>query len=177
MGQDEIMSMRQDETIKPLNVVLSELGANGSWDLLWEVSANAMHSLKTADAATDLIRKMLNQFVLHESSSTDWRLSIPTLSDDGFDVDLMKRHDCIFATFGGLQEEFPTLAIALVWLRRALCRDYRLSITIVGGKPRQWRLEPALTSAEPALFLAYGDVSLFSFLRPKSVVMRQNLLV
>lgn len=121
------------------------------------------------------------------AGSSDWAFlaSIPAISVKGFDIDVRVDESGISASFGGLNHDFPEISLALVWVRRALSRQYQLRIVCIGGLAREWYLEPVgrdqqthqangLNSSES---LAAGHPVLMRRWRKTSVNYRRNHLL
>ena len=121
------------------------------------------------------------------AGSSDWAFlaSIPAISVKGFDIDVRVDESGISASFGGLNHDFPEISLALVWVRRALSRQYQLRIVCIGGLAREWYLEPVgrdqqthqangLDSSES---LAAGHPVLMRRWRKTSVNYRRNHLL
>ena len=150
------------------------LGKDGTQSTIWKVSASEFRATNTVDAAIQLILTGIKPFTDGDPQAFNWVLSIPSMVEGGFAVDLIKNGDSIRGQFGGLEENFETLDQAMIWVGRALSSDYHLKVTFIGGKPREWRLEPATANANSFNALATGEAYLFSSLKSTSTVMLRN---
>ena len=157
-------------------VRISENWPHGSWTPLWQTPSSSLVALKTARAAAQLVQSRLQQFKLSQASATDWSLHIPASCADGFDIDLLKTGAVLRASFGGLEEDFPSVELAMVWVGRGLCRNYRLRMRLIGGLPREWYLEPKTSTGNPADVMACGEVGLLASFRKAMTIVRSNIL-
>jgi hypothetical protein len=153
-----------------------KLQPDRSWHAVLKVPLGDFLSSKNATEAVALIEATLKRLPKGELETTNWLLSIPPASPEGFAIDISHAPGSGFrGLFGDLEEEFATLDEALMWVGRALSSSYQLKITFVGNSPREWRLEPIpcadhLSSAT----LAHGHISLLSLFQPKTTIIRRN---
>lgn len=108
------------------------------------------------------------------SSGYRHTVSIPTFDKNGFDIDLYLDAGVIHAAFGGLNQEFASIGATLVWVERAMSRAYRLCTIMIGGRPREWRLEPVSGASGPDETLVSGVPVFLGALRKKTSTYQQN---
>ncbi len=144
------------------------------WTAVHNVSLAAFLSAPSAAEARRLLEVNILQFLQEVGDQADWLLSIPPLGKQGFAIDLSQNNGRFRVMFGELEEDCETLSEALAWISRALSDSYQMRITLVGGRAREWTLEPTSpASNEPSL--ASGDVILFRSMRDtKHVVLRNS---
>ena len=104
-------------------------------------------------------------------------VSFPAISEDGFDLDLHVGDGRIAASFGGLNQDFLEVRSAMIWVRRALSRQYQLRILSVGRMPCEWLLEPIVGGGGPAECLSAGYPVLLRRWRKMTVDYRRNVLI
>ena len=160
------------------HVTVSER-TNSGWKLVRKVSAmefwNARH--KAQDTLDLLHHDLSDSRSKKGETSRDRILSIPSQSTDGFDIELFLDNGEVRASFGGLDQEFSTIAEAMRWVRRALSSDYHLRMVSIGGIPREWRLEPVAGGCGPNDALAGGYPTWFAAFRTKTLQFRRNTLL
>jgi hypothetical protein len=120
--------------------------------------------------------------VLSSQSNLQRRVvSLPARDSGGFDIEIIADTSGLSVSFGGLLHEFALVADAMLWVRRAMSDAYHLRIVSVGGKLREWRLEPVAgpgaESPPPAECLAAGHAVLFSHMRQKTIFYRRNAVL
>ena len=134
-------------------------------------------SAETADDELRLIEAELECYWSGGREGDERSLVVPSNTPQGFDVALFVDARGIRGSFGGLAQEFDSIATAMHWVRRALSSSYRLRTLSVDGSPKEWRLEPAHGRRKLAAeVLEGGHVSLMSWFRRKTVEYRQNSL-
>ena len=102
--------------------------------------------------------------------------SIPCPFSDGFDIEVYADRHGIRGWFGGLEQDFDSVASVMGWVRSALSTDYRLRVLLVGSHPREWQLESTLPASTGLVALASGQPVLLRRLRKTRHVYRQNRL-
>ena len=149
---------------------------NSGWILVQKVSAMEFWASRHIVQTTlDALQDDLSDACMNAGEACrDRILSIPSKSADGFDIELFVDTGEIRASFGGLDQEFSTIAEAMRWVRRAVSSDYHLRMVSIGGIPRQGRLEPVAGGCGSNDALASGYPSWFSAFRPKSLHFRRN---
>jgi hypothetical protein len=157
-------------------VRIAQLRADGRWQNLWKVPSSTLLAMGTAGQAAGVLHVKLRQLGLLDVPAAEWLLSIPSLGQDGFPIDVMRRPDGLRVWFGGLEQDFETLEDALFWVGRALSGDYRLAIVSVGSQVSEWRLEPVTGSTSAADMLAFGHPSLLRMFKTTSTVHQCNAL-
>ena len=150
------------------------------WECTRRVSLHEIERVPTA--ALGLLSSIEADFVSAtrtSSASSDWAMmaSIPAMSPNGFDIDVRIDSVGICASFGGLNQEFDQIASAMVWVRRALSRQYQLRIVCLGGLAREWRLEPISSSHQNSEWLASGHPIRLRRWRRTSLIYRCNRLL
>lgn len=120
------------------------------------------------------VERQLSALWINRSPTYAWTLSIPAFHVDGFDIDVHFDQDIIRASFGGLQQEFATVSGAITWVERALSNSYRLHTVIIGGRPREWRLEPVDGNPDGDCTLTSGVPAFFASLRSRHFHVSQN---
>ena len=149
------------------------LRSDQRWQPVLKIPSDNFLAAQTAAQAVSLVAAELKQLSVSSVDRNGWMMSIPPVGMNGFAIDLNKSENGIRGLFGELEEEFANLAVAMVWLERALSNHYQLKTTLFGGRPREWRLEPTgrHTSSEA---LATGSGFLPSFFGKKSTIIRSN---
>jgi hypothetical protein len=115
------------------------------WEFTRRVPLREM--ARTPTAVDDFLNRIEEDFAnspLCSTGASDWAMvtSIPAMSVRGFDIDIRFDESGISASFGGLNQEFSEMSSAMVWVRRALSRQYQLRVVCIGGLAREWCLEP-----------------------------------
>jgi hypothetical protein len=152
---------------------LFKTNSTDGWQAVRRIPLSTLFSAATPELAKALLETHILSFLQHVGDTTDWLLSIPPLGSNGFAIDLSKSGAQYRVTFGQLEEQFPTLADALTWVARGMSDSYQLRVIRIGGRPREWALEPtAQGSNGPSL--AAGDVVLFRALRSVETVVFSN---
>jgi hypothetical protein len=158
----------------------------------WQVTRRVplREMARTQTAAVEFLNSLEEDFASSPRLSnglTDWAMvaSIPSTSPNGFDIDIRADESGISASFGGLNHEFDLISSAMVWVRRALSRQYQLRIVCFGGLAREWYLEPVGrdqqthqgNSLDSSKSLAAGHPVLMRRWRKTSVNYRRNRLL
>lgn len=143
------------------------------WQAVMRIEREALVTARSADEVVAMIGREIERVPAAVLDSADWILTIPATGPGGFPIELSRHGARVRALFGELEEEFETLSGAMVWVARALSDQYRLRITLVAGRAREWSLEP-ITRREPREALSAGHVIWFRWLRPVTTVIRRN---
>ncbi len=151
-----------------------KISAKDGWQTVHNIPLATFLSAQTAENARELLEVKILRFLQEVGDDTDWLLTIPSLGKQGFAIDLSRNEFKFRVMFGELEENFETLSEALAWVARGLSDTYQMRITLVGGRAREWTLEPtAPASNGPSL--ASGNVVLFRSMRDvKHVVLRNT---
>jgi hypothetical protein len=155
------------------NVRLFSATPDNGWRTVRKIPLSTFVETRTAERARALLEFTIRSFYTESGTGTDWLLSIPPLGAEGFAVDLSKNGELYRILFGELEEEFDTLSDALNWVGRALSESYQLRVTLVGGRRREWRLEPVAANEEN-LTLATGSFVPFRSLRSVTSLVYRN---
>ena len=68
-------------------------------------------------------------------------LSVPRLTERGFDLRFDDLSSGYRVTFDGWSERFDGLADAIACFERGLSSDCRIRVSVYGGRPARWTLE------------------------------------
>lgn len=71
---------------------------------------------------------------------TEHSFSIPASGPNGFHILVWSDAIGVRACFGGLEQEFGSLASARKWIERAMTQDCSLQIDFAGKRPYRWTL-------------------------------------
>lgn len=146
-----------------------------SWHAAMKIECETLATARSAEEVVAMIGREMQRLPAEVLDRADWILTIPSIGPSGFSIELSKRSSRVRALFGELEEEFESLAGAMVWVARALSDQYQLRTTLVGGYPMEWCLEP-IERKEPQEVLAMGHVLWFRSLWPVTTVIRRNRL-
>jgi hypothetical protein len=127
---------------------------------------------KDSSAALDMFEEELQHLSPQAFADHDWILSIPPLGSNGFATEISKSGAHVRGIFGGLEEEFSTVPVAMEWLGRAISGHYRLRIAFIKNHPIEWRLEPVSAAGGPVLVM--GHPVFFRSLRRTWTQVRTN---
>ena len=144
-----------------------------SYQTIMKITPDRFLAADCAKRATELIESEIEKIGAASRENTDWILAIPPSGPNGFAIDISNRNGSISGLFGGLEAEFETLGQAMLWVRRALSRNFQLRITEVGNVQKAWHLEP-VEGRNPDQTLALGYVSLLDARRERTTVIRRN---
>jgi hypothetical protein len=139
-----------------------------------------MHTRKLAESETSMnialkeIQEALAGGSTDKSAPSERLLVIGAINSDGFDVHLFVSGENIVGDFGGLVHDFDDLGSAMAWVKKAMSGSYRLHIVQARGVPREWKLEPATSGADPNDVLACGQWIWLERMRDTKHVFRQN---
>jgi hypothetical protein len=150
------------------------------WQAVRKIPLDVFRDATTDDQTKELLESHVLSFVQDVGYKANWLLSVPPLGPHGFAIDLSNSGSEYQVLFGELEERFLTLSDALVWVARAISDTYQLRVTRIGGRPREWALEPILSAghapSRQAPSLATGDLVLFrSFRSVQTDVFRNTL--
>jgi hypothetical protein len=149
----------------------------GHWKLVHRIGTPAFWG--SQDIAAQRLRRIeaeLGKFAQDCQHDSAQLLSIPATSPDGFDIEVLVDSSGVRACFGGLEQDFATVATAMHWVRRALSKAYQLRVSSIGGVACEWSLEAVNSDGGAGDSLASGHLTLFSAFRTKSLAHRRNSL-
>ena len=149
---------------------------DNGWQTVRKIPLSTLQEAQTANRVRELLESEISNF-LADTGELDWLLSIPPIGPEGFAVDLRNNDGQFSVLFGELEEGFELLSDALTWISRALSDAYQLRITLVGGRRREWTLEPVTPPYNPNEWkpiLASGHFVAFRSLRSITSLICRN---
>ena len=147
--------------------------ANG-WQTVRQMALSTFQEAETAKQARELLESQIVGFLEGSGEKTDWLLSIPPIGSEGFAIDLSKNGELFCVVFGELEENFTRLTDALDWIGRALSDAYQLRITLIGGRRREWTLEPVVPNGQNPILASGHFVPFRSFRSITSLVYKNS---
>jgi hypothetical protein len=147
---------------------------DGSWFTIWKISSEAFLGHCSKEHALQSVRNELNDYMSSAPEGCNHHLSIPIQTENGFAIDLITMADGFRVWFGDLEEDFPDLDEAFIWISLALSDEYQLRTVIVGAKACEWFLEPVEQLSGSQMILARGNSPMFRSFLKESDVRRRN---
>lgn len=157
------------------DVRLFSVTSDNGWRTVRKIPMSTLSETRTGERARALLEFHILNFCREFGASTDWLLSIPPIGAEGFAIDLSKNGALYRILLGELEDEFKTLSDALDRVSRALSDSYQLRITLIGGRRREWRLEPVAANEESPALVTGSFVLFRSFRSVTSLVYRNSL--
>ena len=117
--------------------------------------------------------RLVLEHLKSDRSNRELLISIPTVREDGFDIDMHVDRHRVRTSFGGLDEDFFNIEEAFEWVRRAVSGEYELEIWAIGQLPVRWSLKPILP-LEGAPTLSTGASPWFLSFRRTAIKYRRN---